>query len=345
MKLFLKKLIENLRFKKLIKIFLYSILSLIIFLILVLILFSILSISREDYSYSDAVPERGYFVNGNDVEIFIQEKGNKKDTPILFIHGTASWSQSWNETMDNISKYGYRTIALDLTPFGFSEKPSNSIYSRNEQAKRILGVIKSLNLTNVILVGHSFGAGPTVEAVMLDNERISELIIVDGALGLTERRDLDIDDSESFISKVMSIKPIGYSIIASSFTNPLLTKTFLKSFISIKESASDKNIEMLQLPLKVKGTTSSYIAWFPSLLNKDKTALSNKNENYEKLNLPVSLIWGETDTITPVNQGEFIESLISNSSLYILPKLGHIPQMEDNKVFNRILLKILNKEK
>ena len=57
--------------------------------------------------------------------------------------------------------------------------------------------------------------------------------------------------------------------------------------------------------------------------------------------MPVKLIWGDKDTITPLWQGERLKQSIPQSSLAVLHGLGHIPQIEDPEVFNRALLAFL----
>jgi pimeloyl-ACP methyl ester carboxylesterase len=101
---------------------------------------------------------------------------------VLF-HGTAAWSELWRRTITALTASGFRVIAFDLPPFGFSDHPGT--YTRAAQATRINDALNQLNIGPVIIVGHSFGAGAATEFAMRYPERTRGLVLVDAALGLS----------------------------------------------------------------------------------------------------------------------------------------------------------------
>jgi alpha-beta hydrolase superfamily lysophospholipase len=131
---------------------------------------------RETQRRDDAAPKSGRFVTVSDGEIYVQETGTASDRPILFIHGVGAWSELWRETLDQCPPRGLYCIGLDLPPFGFSEVAEGAHYTRVDQAKRIVEVMRQIDPgATFTLVGHSFGAGPTVEAVMRDSSSPARL--------------------------------------------------------------------------------------------------------------------------------------------------------------------------
>src|SRR5512145_2820711 len=102
-------------------------LVLVVVLVLVLIValtgFRIAASLREKASRTEAAPSTGRFVDAGDVEVFVQELGPTSGNPVLLVHGTGAWSAIWRETMEALAIEGYRAIALDLPPFGYSERP------------------------------------------------------------------------------------------------------------------------------------------------------------------------------------------------------------------------------
>ena len=58
---------------------------------------------------------------------------------MVLFHGTAAWSELWRQTSDALAAAGFHVIALDLPPFGFSDRPGN--YTRQDQAARISDVL------------------------------------------------------------------------------------------------------------------------------------------------------------------------------------------------------------
>jgi len=69
--------------------------------------------------------------------------------------------------MAPLAEAGYRCIALDIPPFGYSERPSTPAYDNADQAKRIVALMDSLGIEHAILLGHSFGGGTTMEIALM----------------------------------------------------------------------------------------------------------------------------------------------------------------------------------
>jgi pimeloyl-ACP methyl ester carboxylesterase len=58
---------------------------------------------------------------------------------------------------------------------------------------------------------------------------------------------------------------------------------------------------------------------------------------------PVAILWGDKDTVTPLDQAQDLQILLPRASLTILSGVGHIPQIEDPIAFNAALVEILRK--
>jgi pimeloyl-ACP methyl ester carboxylesterase len=124
----------------------------------------------------------------------------------------------------------------------------------------------------------------------------------------------------------------------------LSTRTIFASFVARKESVTDAKVEMLQRPLMVEGTTNGYGDWLQDLLISQDTSLGNDFANFRKLPMPVFLIWGRADSVTPLWQGQQIKKLIPNSDLALIDNVGHIPYIEDADKFNSLLVGYLTNQ-
>src|SRR5688572_17753329 len=128
--------------------------AILVLLLAVILFFSLQSTLRETKTRQEAAPSTGRFVQAGDVQLFIQEMGPTDGQVILFIHGTAAWSGLWHETMTPLAEAGYRCIAIDIPPFGYSERPSAPSYGNADQARRLVALMDALGLERVILLGH-----------------------------------------------------------------------------------------------------------------------------------------------------------------------------------------------
>lgn len=325
--------------RRFIRLMLQAIAALLAIAVLVLAGFRIGAAWREANS-AIAPPADGRFVTISDGQIFVQERGPRSGRPVVLVPGTAAWSGFWLDTADKLGQAGYRAIAVDLPPFGYSLRDPKSNYSRAEQARRLSEMIAAMDLRDVALVGHSFGAGPVVETAMRYPQRLKGLAIVSGALGLPEDGTA-VPAPNPVVETLLRMPVVNEALSAGIVTNPLLTRRLLAMMLHRQEAASEAIAETLSQPYRRAGTTPAYGAWLPELLLPDRASFSVEPARYRALNLPTAIIWGEKDDVTPLVQGERLHRLLPTSSLDVIADVGHIPHIEEPGGFLALLLRRL----
>lgn len=303
-----------------------------VFLVLLVVVVTVplgfrLAASLREVQPLDAIlPDSGRLIQTRLGRVFVQEAGPAQGTALLFIHGTAAWSELWRPTLDEMGARGYRAIAFDTPPFGFSDRAEDGDYSRQRSAERLLALVEALDVRPIV-VAHSFGAGAGVEAVMQDPAAFAGLVIVDGALGLGSH--------QTPRALPVPLRPVAMRqiILSLTATNPLLTDRLLRSLIHVKDAATPDIVALLQRPMVRQDSTAAFADWLPSLLVPPETALSTRKDAYRALTVPTALIWGAKDTVTPPAQAEALAELIPDAALTWLPDVGHIPQIEAPDAF------------
>jgi pimeloyl-ACP methyl ester carboxylesterase len=294
----------------------------------------------EQADRTAAAPTSGRFVRAHDVDVYIQEWGNTSGPVILLVHAAGGWSGVWERAAQAFSAAGYRVVALDMPPLGYSERPATPAYSRADQARRIIATLDALNVQSAIFLGHSFGARAVAEAALKWPKRVSGLILVSAALALDAP-----PQQQSIIGHVLAWSPPRKLIAAATLANPLFTKSLLKMFVANPESATPYWVAIYQLPLNVRGTYSAIADWLPELLDEPKNgSLSNQSASFATLTAPTLVLWGEKDTVTPLEQGKSIAKSISGARLVVLPGVGHLPPIEAEKAFNDAVLDFLRSQ-
>jgi pimeloyl-ACP methyl ester carboxylesterase len=260
--------------------------------------------------------------------VAVQMAGPESGPPILLVHGTAGWSGFWRNVSAHLAGRGWRVIAVDLPPFGYSEHDVAARYDRASQAARLAAVLARTAGRPAIVVGHSFGAGAVVELALRAPARVRSLVLVDAALG-----NLDpAPQGRGVTGWALGQGWIAQPVTSASLTNPMLTGTMFRSLLARKEAAAPW-IETIQQPMRREGTTAAYAAWLPFLLTADDGGISRRSANLARIAVPVSLIWGEADTVTPIAQGETLARLMRVRNFARLPGVGHIPHIEDETGF------------
>jgi pimeloyl-ACP methyl ester carboxylesterase len=260
--------------------------------------------------------------------VTMEVRGPADGPIVLLIHGTAGWSGFWRNVARHLATRGWQAVAVDMPPFGYSEHDPRARYSRAAQAERLGEVIGRLSSRPVIVVGHSFGSGAAVELALRHPWMVSRLVLVDAALGEIDPP----DDGSGLAQRALGQSWVAQPLVSATMTNPLLTGRLLRSMLARREAA-DVWIATIQEPMRREGTTAAYAAWLPELFVANDASLSRRSANLARIAMPVHLIWGEADTVTPFAQGENLARLVRARSFARLPGVGHIPHIEDEAGF------------
>lgn len=291
-------------------------------------------IIREANLLPVEIPQEGRIVETAFGPIYVEELGPETGPVILLLHGSVGWSRMWRPTQVALAAEGYRAIAFDMPPMGWSFRDPAKDYSRTTQAARLLALTRALGV-RPILVAHSFGAGPAAEAAMQDPAAFAGLVVVSGAIGLGSHL------SDKTLPWPLGNPTVREFSVSATVTNPYAMRPLLKLFLHRKEAATDEVVAMLNRPGSRPGTTAALADWLPSLLVPPVGAQSTEAQAWAALTLPLAFIWGDRDTTTPLAQGEDL-ARITDAPLFTLQEVGHIPQIEAPAEFQAALIAALS---
>lgn len=102
--------------------------------------------------------------------------------PVLLIHGMAYHLGVWDETIALWRAQmgqNQRILAIDLRGHGTSDPPADSDYTPDACAADILAVLDALEIPQVALVGHSFGALVVLATADAAPTRITRPVLAD----------------------------------------------------------------------------------------------------------------------------------------------------------------------
>ena len=89
-------------------------------------------------------------------EIFYKDWGTGQ--PVVFSHGWPLNADAWDEELELLASRGYRAIAHDRRGHGRSGQPWLG-HGMDTYADDLAALVEALDLTDVVLVGHSTGGG------------------------------------------------------------------------------------------------------------------------------------------------------------------------------------------
>jgi pimeloyl-ACP methyl ester carboxylesterase len=298
-------------------------------------------LASESQAYDTVGPGRGRWVPARDVRLHVTEHGAAGARLLVLVGGTGAWAGTWADSIDAITRAGWRVVTIDLPPFGFSARPVDHNYSRDAQAQRLLAVIRSLDGAPVVLLGHSYGGGPAAEAAILEPALIRHLILVDAAIGLRAANDHSCEVSD-WVDALLAWRPLRTLVVANTATQPMFTAPLLEQFVARKEAVTPERTALYREPFKVQGTSAAVGDWAYQFATLCESSRSQSADGFTDLRPPMTLMWGEKDAITPLRQARDLAAAKRGSQLVLLRDVGHIPQIEDPAQFNARLVEVLN---
>ncbi len=94
--------------------------------------------------------------NSGSIDIYYEDHGSGQ--PVVLIHGYPLSSRAWDKQVPVLLDDGRRVIAYDRRGFGKSSQPVSG-YDYDTFASDLHTLLETLDLRDVVLVGHSMGTG------------------------------------------------------------------------------------------------------------------------------------------------------------------------------------------
>ena len=257
--------------------------------------------------------------NVNGIEIHYRETG--EGFPIVFIHGYTGNSRNWALTVPALRE-NYRTISVDLRGHGLSAKPaSEDDYALEVMASDVYELLKSLDVTECVLVGHSMG-GMVSQLLVLEHPEVARaLVLVDTAAEVPKGLLYDNRRKERArlveIAREKGMEAVFEQQLAITPIHPVL-------------KANPKYIDIWREQFLMT-SREAYIAGANGMASR-RSAIGD----LANVAVPTLIICGEKDEpfLEPSRQ---MHAAIPGSELVIIPGAGHGPQIETPAEFNRVL--------
>lgn len=133
------------------------------------------ALARREWLDRSLYPFASHFYDTDGARMHYADEG--RGSPILFVHGTPSWSFEWRHAIREL-RSEHRCVAPDHLGFGLSDKPRDAAYRPADHAARLARLVRSLDLRDLVLVVHDFG-GPIGLPLALDEpERVRAVVII-----------------------------------------------------------------------------------------------------------------------------------------------------------------------
>lgn len=254
----------------------------------------------------------------NDLMINYTDEGPEEAPVIIFIHGFPLNLTMWEKQMD-VLKDKYRVIAYDIRGHGESDA-GNESFSIDLFVSDLISFMNSLKINKASLCGLSMGGYIALNAIENHPERFESLVLCDTSClaDTPEAKERRIKAIENIIKNGV----VNYA--EESIKNLFAPESFTTNITEVS-AVKDMIINTSELSL------------CSTLL-----ALSARHETCSRLpelNVPILVIVGEHDGITPLSVSQIMLEKIKDSALKVVSHAGHLSNLENPPVFNSFLKK------
>jgi pimeloyl-ACP methyl ester carboxylesterase len=213
----------------------------------------------------------------------------------------------------------YRVIRYDSRGYGRSASPSNKKYSHTDDLKALL---KYLEVSSAHLVGLSMGGLIALDFALAWPETVSSLVTVDAVLG-------------------------GYHWNEAGDLIRSVHRTALKHGI---EAAKDlwlgselfaPAMERDKVASRIRSMVKDYSGWHwlnrAPIRGNEPVAI----DRLHQILCPTLVVVGQRDTADFHTIAEILRKEIPEARKTILPRAGHMANMEESEKFNEVLMEFL----
>ena len=251
--------------------------------------------------------------------------------PVILVHGFGASAYSWRFLGPALA-VDHRVLTIDLKGYGLSAKPEDGKYAISDQADLVAEFIRTRDLHDLVVIGHSMGGGVTLMTYFEVREdapaRIKKLVLIDSA-GYPQKMPLFI-----WLAKAPVLGSVGGKLLSPRF----VTGMALRKCYYHKDRITDEQIDTYAYYVSLPGAREAVVATAQQIVPEDIEAVTAR---YQTISVPVLIIWGEEDEVVPVSVGKNFKRDIPGSELVILPECGHMAPEEEAAETNRLIKQFL----
>jgi pimeloyl-ACP methyl ester carboxylesterase len=231
--------------------------------------------------------------------------------PWLFIHGGSASAREWRLVLPGLGECA-RCVAIDRLGCGESDRSQRG-YDRDTLTASLFAFADAMAWDRFGVVGQSFGGFWGLSMAFAQPERLLGLVVVNGAGG-------PMTDAE--------VAELRKRQAARSQQREPTTD-------AEREAGFDRTIqEIFADPSRVSPSFRDTLRWQADHAEPGQFAAVASDwprlgrEPYDMLTVPTLVVWGEADSMVPVDRGHRLAQAIPNARFVGLPGVGHTCQIE-----------------
>ena len=251
------------------------------------------------------------------VSVFYR-RGPVAGDDILYLHSVPTSSDDWRELLELTGG-----VAPDLPGFGRSDKGTGQDYSLSAYADFVGGFLDALELPEVTLVGHGWGAATGLVFAQRHPDRVRRLAIVDA---------LPLLDGFTWpgMGRWWRRPPVG-ELLMGAVTRRILARLLRGGTVS-PEAWSDARIDEVWEQFD-QGTQRAILRLHRSV---DVDGLAAAGAELDELHQPAVVVWGEQDPWLAPSFADAYARRLGAATVERVAGAGHWPWLDRPELVARL---------
>jgi len=260
-------------------------------------------------------------IRDKQVEINYYQQG-QGNISLLFLHGWCIDGMYWKNQVEYFSK-NYNVYAIDLPGFGKS-KAERTNWTIEEYANDVTAFIDTMNLRNVVIIGHSMAGEIMLQTALTNNPKIV------GIVGVDNFKSIDVVLTPEQMKQMTDFLPL----LERDFKNsaPVYADMMLFHPTTSKE---------VKERVKTDFANSDPVIGYGTIMTLMQYAYTDA-QRLEQLNYKLYLINSDG---SPTNEIGLKNHCKNSFQVETISATGHYPMIEKPVEFNLILEKVLTNMK
>lgn len=253
---------------------------------------------------------RGPFVRVDRTTLAYRSWGNH-GSPVVLLGGAAEPSWVWHAVGPLIARAGHRVYALDLPPFGYSQR--RGPYTMTHWLQLVRGFERRLHIVRPVFVGHSLGAGVAAAAGLAHPHQVAGVVLLDGDA-------LAFGGNHAWLADLL-VYPYYTAIYRLVTGSNWVVGRVLRDAWGPKTAPTDHaTLAQFERPFRVQGTDSA----LTQLLSGGIPGLTLRQLG--RLHVPRAVVWGAEDSVDSLASGRSTAAAL-HTRLQTVPQAGHLSML------------------
>jgi proline iminopeptidase len=263
-----------------------------------------------------------YAVSSDNVRLYYEEVG--QGTPILFVHEFASDHRGWEPQMREFGKR-YRCIAYSARGYTPSDVPADGgVYSYKHVMRDAVAVLDHLKIDKAHMVGLSMGGYTTLQVALNHPGRVRSMTLAGTGAGSERWYTGDFHIHSRATGDQFARE--GAAAVAGTYGLSAARIPF-----EIKDPRGFAEFQMRLAEHDAQGSANTSRGFQGA-----RPSLYDFESDIRRLTTPALIVVGDEDERC-IEPSLFLKAAIPAAGLVVLPKSGHVVNLEEPDLFNQVV--------